>query len=91
MVRDVPPLYCLGKHHEMILEYNHIGLGVAARQSALESLTHEDDLRDISLALYPMFRSNSYQESLDYMTCFCASYEEALHFAASSRSSFRPR
>jgi hypothetical protein len=88
LVRNVPALYCLGKHHEMILEYNHIGLGVAARQSTLESLTHEDEFKDISLILYPTFRSNSYQESLLYMTGFCNSYEEALYFSARLKEQF---
>jgi len=88
LVRDIPALYCLGKHHEMILEYNHIGLGVAARQSTLESLTHEEEFKDISSVLYPMFRSNSYQESLLYMTGFCISYEEALYFAAKLKEQF---
>jgi hypothetical protein len=35
-VRHVPALYCVGKHIEMILEYNHIGHGIEARKSALE-------------------------------------------------------
>ena len=37
-VQDSAALYCLGKHHEMILEYNHLGHGIEARKSALESL-----------------------------------------------------
>jgi len=87
-VRDVPALYCLGKHHEMILEYNHIGLGIEARQSALESLKHEEEFKDVALDLFPMFRSNSYEESLEYMTCASTSYEEGGRYFAKLKHEF---
>jgi hypothetical protein len=88
VVRDIPALYCVGKHNEMILEYNHIGLGIEARQSALESLKHEEEFKDISLVLFPMFRSNFYQESLDYMTCASTSYEEGLYYFSKLKDEF---
>lgn len=87
-VRDIPALYCVGKHNEMILEYNHIGHGIEARQSALESLKHEDEFRDISLVLVPMFRSNFYHESVDYMTCASTSYEEGLYYFTKLKDEF---
>ncbi|HEY5177278.1 MAG TPA: hypothetical protein VII95_17095 [Terriglobales bacterium] len=88
VVRDVPALYCVGKHHEMILEYNHIGQGIEARQSALESLKHDEEFKDISLVLYPLFRSNFYEESVDYMTSASTSYEEGLYYFAKLKDEF---
>jgi len=59
-----------------------------ARQSALESLKHEEEFRSVSLTLYSMFGSNFYQESLDYMTCASTSYEEALCFSDRLKTEF---
>lgn len=88
LVRDVPALYCVGKHHEMILEYNHIGWGVEARQAAIESLSHEDEFRRISALLFPMFRTSFYQETLEFLSCASTSYEEAQHFFGKLKEEF---
>lgn len=88
VARDVPALYCIGKHNEMILEFHHIGLGTAARESALGSLTHEDDFRDISVVLCREYKANCYQESLHFLTALCTSYEEALYFFAKAKDQF---
>jgi len=87
-VRQIPALYCIGKHNEMILEYNHIGHGIEARKSALESLSHEEEFKQAAMVFFPMFRSNYYLESIDYMTCCSTSYEEAEYYFAKLKEEF---
>ncbi len=87
-VQDSPALYCLGKHHEMILEYNHLGHGVEARKSALESLKHEEDFKGISQLVCSNLACDYYAESLQYMSVFSGSYEESLHYLARLQEQF---
>lgn len=87
-VKDIPGLYGAGKHNEMIIEYNHIGRGMDARASALESLKFEDDFKHVAILLYPLFRSNYYEESIDYMTCASTSFEEAFLYFSKLREQF---
>jgi hypothetical protein len=88
LVRDIPALYCVGKHNEMILEYNHIGHGIEARKSALESLKFEQEFKDMARALFQMFRFDFYQESIEYMTSAVTSYDEAEYYFAKLRDQF---
>lgn len=80
LVRNIPALYCLGKHHEMILEYNHLGQGVEARESVLESLKNEEEFLEISQFLCSKFAFDYYTESMDYAAFTSSSYEESLHY-----------
>ena len=75
-VLNIPALYCLGKHHEMALEYNHIGHGVEARKLALESLKNEKEFKSVSIKIEPSF----YTESLLVAAMTSSSYEESLQY-----------
>ncbi len=85
LVRNIPALYCLGKHHEMILEYNHMGRGVEARQSALESLKHNEEFKSISKELCSILPFDFYTESMDYTAMTSGSYEENLQYLSQLR------
>ena len=87
-VRNIPALYCLGKHHEMILEYNHMGHGVEARQSALESLKHNEEFKSISKELCSKLSYDFYTESIDYTAMTSGSYEESLQYLSQLKEQF---
>jgi len=87
-VRNIPALYCLGKHHEMILEYNHMGHGVEARLSALESLKHHEEFKSISKELCSKLSYDFYSESMDYTATTSGSYEESLQYLSQLKEQF---
>jgi hypothetical protein len=59
-----------------------------ARNSAIESLKYEEQYKNIALALFPMFRSNFYQESMEYMGDASVSYEESLYYRSKLKEEF---
>lgn len=88
IVREEPALYCVGKHNEMVLEFDHIGHGIEARNSALESLKNEEKFKNIALALFPMFSSDYYEESIDHMISLSTSYDEGFYYFSKLKEQF---
>jgi tetratricopeptide (TPR) repeat protein len=88
IVREEPALYCVGKHNEMVLEFDHIGRGIEARNSALESLKNEEKFKNIALSLFPLFGSDYYEESIDHMISLSTSYDEGLYYFSKLKEQF---
>jgi hypothetical protein len=81
LVRDFPVLVSMGKHHEMVLEYHHMGFGIEARKSALQCMTKEEEFDELTRIINPTLPNNYFTETMECLINSAESFEESLHYS----------